>query len=147
MPGDYRNIYKNARAVAAITQEAAAERLCISVESVRAYETGQRIPPNHAVSRMVTVYNTQWLAVQHVNLHDELAASIIPMIQPRTRMEAAIRFANRVNRFIKKHSLERLLEITEDNQVDHEEKEDYNEIVEAMGDLAQSYLELRFCDE
>lgn len=45
MPAEYRNIYKTARRAAGMTQEAAAERLGISVESVRAYETGQRIPP------------------------------------------------------------------------------------------------------
>ena len=49
MPEEYRNIYKIARRNAGITQEAAAEQLGISVESVRAYETGQRIPPNHVV--------------------------------------------------------------------------------------------------
>ena len=71
MPEEDRNIYKIARRNAGITQEAAAEQLGISVESVRAYETGQRIPPNHVVSRMVICYNAQRLAVQHVNLYDE----------------------------------------------------------------------------
>ena len=42
MPEECRNIYKKARRSAGLTQEAAAERLGISVESVRAYETGQR---------------------------------------------------------------------------------------------------------
>ncbi len=48
MPEEYRNIYKNARRAAGYTQETAAEQLGLSVESVRAYETGQRIPPNDA---------------------------------------------------------------------------------------------------
>lgn len=51
MPAEYRNIYKTARRAAGMTQEAAAERLGISVESVRAYETGQRIPPTTSWSR------------------------------------------------------------------------------------------------
>lgn len=38
MSEEYRNIYKIARRTAGFTQEAAAERLGISVESVRAYE-------------------------------------------------------------------------------------------------------------
>ena len=49
MPEEYRNIYKNARRAAGYTQETAAEQLGLSVESVRAYETGQRIPPNDVV--------------------------------------------------------------------------------------------------
>lgn len=38
MPEEYMNIYKTARRNAGITQEAAAEQLGISVESVRAYQ-------------------------------------------------------------------------------------------------------------
>lgn len=45
MPEEYRNIYKSARKARGYTQESAAERLGISVESLRAYETGQRVPP------------------------------------------------------------------------------------------------------
>ena len=62
MQGEYQNIYKVARRAAGYTQEAAAERLGISVESVRAYETGQRIPPNYIVELMVILYNAQHLA-------------------------------------------------------------------------------------
>ena len=37
MPNETRNIYKTCRKAAGLTQEAAAERLGISVESLRAY--------------------------------------------------------------------------------------------------------------
>ena len=66
MPKEYRNIYKKARRAAGLTQEAAAERLGISVESVRAYETGQRIPPNDLVEDMADCYDYQRLAYQHL---------------------------------------------------------------------------------
>ena len=146
MPEEYRNIYKIARRNAGITQEAAAEQLGISVESVRAYETSQRIPPNHIVSRMVICYDAQRLAVQHVNLHDELASSIIPVIQPRTLMESVVRLCNRLTRFSKNHSVERLLEIAEDGQIDEEERAEYDAIVEDLKELIQCGMELRFCE-
>lgn len=146
MPEEYRNIYKIARRNAGITQEAAAEQLGISVESVRAYETGQRIPPNHVVSRMVIRYDAQRLAVQHVNLHDELASSIIPVIQPRTLMESVVRLCNRLTRFSKNHSVERLLEIAEDGQIDEKERAEYDAIVEDLKELIQCGMELRFCE-
>ena len=146
MPEEYRNIYKIARRNAGITQEAAAEQLGISVESVRAYETGQRIPPNHVVSRMVICYNAQRLAVQHVNLYDELASSIIPVIQPRTMMESVVRLFNRLTRFAKNHSVERLMQIAEDNRVDEEERAEYDAIVEDLKELIQCDMELRFCE-
>ena len=66
MPEEYRNIYKTSRKAAGLTQESAAERLGISVESLRAYEGGQRIPPNEVVELMVILYNAQHLAYQHL---------------------------------------------------------------------------------
>lgn len=146
MPEEYRNIYKIARRNAGITQEAAAEQLGISVESVRAYETGQRIPPNHVVSRMVICYDAQRLAVQHVNLHDELASSIIPVIQPRTLMESAVRLYNRLNHFSSSHSVERLLEIAEDGRIDEQERAEFDAIVAELKALIQCGMELRFCE-
>ena len=88
MPEESMNIYKTARRAAGITQEAAAEQLGISVESVRAYETGQRIPPNDVVEQMVICYNAQRLAFQHLHETNALAARVIPDIQPRTLMES-----------------------------------------------------------
>ena len=146
MQEGYRNIYKTARRAAGITQEAAAEQLGISVESVRAYETEQRIPPNHVVSRMVACYNAPRLAVQHVNLHDELASSIIPVIQPRTLMESVVRLCNRLNRFSENHSVERLLEIAEDGRIDAEERAEYDSILSELKALIQCGMELRFCE-
>lgn len=45
MPEKYKNIYKAVRLCTNLTQEAAAERIGVSVESIRTYETGRRIPP------------------------------------------------------------------------------------------------------
>ena len=52
----YANIYKTSRKKTALTQEVVAEKIGISVESVRSYETNQRIPPNEVVSLMVELY-------------------------------------------------------------------------------------------
>lgn len=60
----YRNIYKTARLAAGYTQESSAERLGISVESLRAYETDQRTPPSEVVELMVICYNAQHLAYE-----------------------------------------------------------------------------------
>lgn len=61
MPEETRNIYKTCRKAAGLTQEAAAERLGISVESLRAYETGQRVPPDEVAEAMSDLYNTLYL--------------------------------------------------------------------------------------
>ena len=78
MYGQYENIYKTTRRKAGYTQEAAAERLGISVESVRAYETGQRIPPNHIVDLMSILYHSQQLAYLHLHESNVLIEHVIP---------------------------------------------------------------------
>lgn len=146
MPEEYMNIYKTARRSAGLTQEAAAEQLGISVESVRAYETGQRVPANHMVARMVACYNAQRLAVQHVSAHDELVAGIIPAIENRTLLESAVRLCNRLNRFSNNRSVERLLEIAEDDQIDEQERAEYDAIVSDLRALIQCGMELNLCE-
>lgn len=145
MPEDYLNIYKVARRAAGITQEAAAEQLGISVESVRAYETGQRIPPNDVVEQMVICYDAQRLAFQHLHETNTLAARVIPDIQPRTLMESAVRLYNQLNRFSSHHSVDRLLEIAEDGRIDEQERAEFDAIIEELKVLVQCGMELGFC--
>lgn len=57
MQTENRNIYKKPREIAGYSQERAAELLDISVESLRAYETGRRVPPGEVVVRMMDLYN------------------------------------------------------------------------------------------
>ena len=80
MPDDCRNIYKTCRKASGFTQEAAAERLGISVESLRAYETGQRVPPNEVVELMVILYNAQHLAFQHLRETNALYNVVTPSL-------------------------------------------------------------------
>ena len=52
MPKDGGNIYQTARKAAGLTQEAAAERLAVSDTSIRAYESGERLPGDDIVARI-----------------------------------------------------------------------------------------------
>lgn len=143
MPEEYRNIYKSARKVAGFTQEAAAERLCVSVESLRAYETGQRLPHNSVVAKMAVVYNNLMLGYEHCRSTDDLMASIVPHVEQRDLMEIVVRLFNRMKRLDNKGSVARLLEIAEDGKIDKTEWPDYSEIVKDIGDLIQVGLELQ----
>ena len=96
MPEEYRNIYKICRKSAGFTQEAAAERLGISVESLRAYETGQRIPPPEVVDLMVIAYDSQLLGIQHLRASADMARSIVPDIREVRLPEAIMELLDRV---------------------------------------------------
>ena len=144
MPEECRNIYKNARRAAGFTQEAAAEQLGLSVESIRAYETGQRIPPNDVVEQMVICYNAQRLAYQHLHETNALMSRVVP--EQRSVLEAAVRIYNRMARFQREHGVERLMAIAEDGQIDQGERQEFEAIMEDIRDIVKSGLELEvFC--
>ena len=146
MPEECRNIYKNARRAAGFTQEAAAEQLGLSVESIRAYETGQRVPPNDVVEQMVICYNAQRLAYQHLHETNALMSRVVPALEQRSVLEAAVRIYSRMARFQREHGVERLMAIAEDGQIDQSERQELEAIMEDIRDIVKSGLELEvFC--
>ena len=146
MPEDYSNIYKIARRAAGFTQESAAERLEISVDSVRAYETHQRTPPNVMVERMVVCFHAPQLAYQHLHETTGLVSRIIPQLEQRNILEVAIRIYNRMRNFSQDSCLERLMAIAEDGRIDDTERPEFDEIIEELRSIIQSGLELEiFC--
>lgn len=147
MPEEYRNIYKTCRKAAGLTQEAAAERLGVSVESLRAYETGQRVPPNEVVELMVILYNAQHLAFQHLRETNGLYNSVVPEIQPKSVLEASVKLDNRFDAFMASNKLRRLLRIAEDNIVDATEKAEFDFIQEELQGILESIMELRCARE
>ena len=111
MPQDKRNIYKIAREAKGLTQEAAAEELGISDSSIRAYETGQRIPPPEVVDLMVIAYDSQLLGIQHLRASADMARSIVPDIREVRLPEAIMELLDRVYGFVDAHRDRELLRI------------------------------------
>ena len=142
MQEENRNIYQTARKAAGYTQEAAAERLALSVESIRAYETGVRVPSNNTVERMVEVYNAQHLAYQHLKATNALMSRVVPQLEERSLTEAAVRLVNRMNRMIRTDAGSRLLEITEDGEVTGDEVVDVKEIAADLQELIKAAMEM-----
>ena len=142
MQGENRNIYQTARKAAGYTQEAAAELLALRVESIRAYETGIRVPGNETVERMVEVYNTQHLAYQHLKATNALMSRVVPALEERSLTEAAVRLVNRMNRMIRTDAGSRLLEITEDGEVTGDEVVDVKEIAADLHELIKAAMEM-----
>ena len=148
MPEECRNIYKAARRAAGITQERAAELLCISVRSLADYETGQRIPPGDVIDRMSTIYDNVALGIQHIRATNALAARVVPQLEERSLMELALRIYNRLRRFARDDSVERLLTIAEDGEIDREERPEFDAILADLREIVRSGLELEvYCSE
>lgn len=130
-----RNIYKKARMAAGKTQEAAAEMLDISVESLRAYETGVRVPPNEVVELMTIAYHDQTLGLLHLRASGAMARDLIPDIPDVPLPEAVLRLLNLVYAFADNHRDRQLMQIAADGRIDDGERDLYDEIV--SGDLAE----------
>ena len=148
MPENFRNIYKIARRAAGYTQEAAAEMMNLSVESLRAYETGRRIPAGDVVLQMVICYNAQRLAVQHLQETNILFNSVVPPLEDRNMLEVAVRIYNRLRSFQEDNRLDRLLAIAEDGVIDDQERPEFEAIIADLRQIIQSGLELDvFCSD
>lgn len=143
MSGKRPNIYKTARRGTGYTQETAAELLSVSVESVRAYENGYRVPPDDIVEHMALCYDTPWLVYQHLQETDSLVLQIVPKLQERSVLEMAVRIYNRLSRFSESDSLEHLMAIAEDGVIDEQERPQFDEIVAELKGIIQSGLELQ----
>lgn len=138
----YQNIYKTGRLCTGLTQEAAAERIGVSVESLRAYETGRRVPPCDIVERMVVCYQTPPLAYQHLRATSGLISYVVPELEARGVLESAVRVYLLLNRLAGSHAVDRLLEIAEGGSVGQEEHAEFEQIVTDLRELVRPCLEL-----
>ena len=147
MPRDNGNIYQAARKAAGLTQEAAAERLAVSVESMRAYETGLRLPGDDVVTRMMAVYDAQYLGAQHLQCKPWLLPECVMMAKPEPLPVAVIKLVRRVMAFAEAHRSDQLMEIAEDGVISEGERDLFNEIATELGDIVQAALALEYAKE
>ena len=146
MQNDTRNIYKRARRRAGYTQEAAAEMLNVSVESLRAYETDRRIPAGDVVLQMMICYNCHQLPTQHLQETSTLFNSVVPRLEERSLLAITVRIYNRLRSFQEDNRLDRLLAIAEDGVIDDQERPEFEAIIADLRQIIQSGLELDvFC--
>ena len=78
MDKDARNIYKNARQTAGLTQERWAELLGISPDSVRRYEAGAMLPSDETVLMMAETTGILVLPLWHLRAKSAIAEDMLP---------------------------------------------------------------------
>lgn len=142
MVQQYRNIYQIARESTGLTQEKASEYMDISVDSLRAYEGGKRIPPDHIVIKMIEVYDTQYLAYQHLKTSDEVGKTYLPNIEIKDLPLAILRLQKEVNDFLKLK--DEMIDITSDGVIDEHEKVRWDSIMKELNDVADAIMTLKF---
>ena len=141
-----KNIYKTARMKAGKTQEAAAEALGISVESIKAYESYSRIPPSHVVDGMCIIYDAIYLAYQHNRIASG-EVKVVPEVEVLDLPRAALKLINRVLDFAEKHQDKTLMKIAEDGVIDEAERPVFEEIVADLDELIRAAMEVKISQE
>lgn len=137
-----RNIYQIARESKGLTQEKAAELLDVSVESLRAYESGRRIPPDKIVLRMIEVYGTPHLAYQHLKTNIEVGQVYLPNIEVRDLPTAILKVQKEVTDFLKRK--DELIEIASDGVIDESERPQFDQIMKELEDICAAVFSLKF---
>ena len=143
MPGEYLNPYQKARKTTCLTQEQAAERLGLSTESLKQYELGKRVPSNAVVWQMVQIYDTSWLALEHLRDTSE-ALGVLPEVTVQSLPTAAIQLINRVLDFADRHRDRQLLRIAEDGVIDDAERPEFDDIVRDLDGIVGAALQVKF---
>lgn len=144
MPEAYTNIYQKARKAALLTQEQAAEQLDISVESVKAYELGGRLPPNSTVARMVELYGTPWLAMAHLQT-TESPLEVLPPVRVQGLSTATLFLIDKATALSDEYR--KLVQIAADGRIDETEEADFEAIKAAIRDMIQACYQLLYTDD
>lgn len=147
MQGTCRNIYKNARHVAGLTQERAAEMLGISVQSLADYELGVRVPPNSIVNDMVMCYNSQLLGVQHLRNSDAAARALLPDVQQMRLPEAVLCLIDAIYDFADDKIDRELIDIARDGIITAEERPRFELIAEKLNKIISAAMAVRYTQE
>lgn len=147
MSENYPTIYQKARKKARLTQEQAAEKLYVSVETVKAWEQRDRVPSNTAVMQMCEVYGTPWLALDHLRETADMLQALPCDIKLQGLPTAAITLYNRVMTFANRYRrTEQLLAIAEDGTIDAQEQELFSQIVEDLDGIISAALQIKYAD-
>ena len=132
MQNDCTNIYQSARKIAGLTQERAAELLGLSPRSLADYESGLRLPPNDVADRMVTAYNSQLLAVQHLRNSTQFARDLLPDVQTMALPEAVLTLVDAVYSFADDRLDRELIDIARDGVISADEQERFDRVIEKI---------------
>lgn len=143
MPEDGRNIYKICREQAGYTQERAAELLDCSVRALARYESGETLVPDPVAYRMIQLYNSHYLGMEHLRLVSQVAAALLPPVDPCTIQTAALRLSNYLADFLEKKPDAKFRRIAEDGRIDETERPVMDEILDDLELLTRVFTEVR----
>ena len=146
MQDDYRNIYRDVRQTAGLTQERWAELIGISADAVRQYETDRILPSDEVVLRMAEAAGQQIVCYWHMLHKSRVAAELLPEIERKDLPEAVLSLLVQISVF-SENGLRELTRIAADGKVSPDEREDYAAAVQQLRNLVRAAFQLEFAKE
>lgn len=138
------NMYKNARNAAGYTQEKWAEALGLSVDAIRRYENGERLPDDDTAAMMAAMSSIPVLAIWHIRHKSELAASELPEVERVSLPQAVIRLLLAIKEI--EPDVDTLLEFARDGVIDEGEADVFREIVRDLQELIAAAMTVKYAE-
>lgn len=117
----------------------------ICVESLRAYESGRRIPPDRIVIKMIEIYNTQYLAYQHLKTSAEVGQKYLPDIIIEDLPASILKLHTEIKDYIDCEDL--LMKICSDGKVSENEACDFKKICKELDDVIEAIMTFKFAKQ
>ncbi|WAW14770.1 helix-turn-helix domain-containing protein [Peptostreptococcus equinus] len=133
------NIYKKYRKASGLTQEVASEKLGISVDSLKRYEMGERIPSNDIAKNMCTTYKDMRLAYDHV-CNSEVGKLLLENLVGKDLCCSVLNFINILNNNVVMKDT--MIKIASDGVIDCDEIDEWQEAEAAIKSLITSGYEI-----
>lgn len=146
MKQELRNIYRDARRTAGLTQERWAELLGISAEAVRQYEGGKILPSDDVVLTMAEVSGQHIVAYWHLANKSRVAGRILPSLCRRTLAEAVLNLLVKTEDF-QRRGMDDLKRLAADGRIRQEEIEAYGEALQQLREVIAAAYELEYAEQ
>ena len=139
-----RNIYKNARKYAGLTQERWAEAVGVAPCTIRSYESGEVIPADETVKIMAEVSGQPILCYWHLCNKSALAADTLPEVEQLPLPQAVVQLLCAINDFKDYHG--DLLTLAADGKITTAEAAAWENIVARLDAVLRAALQVKVAE-
>lgn len=139
-----RNIYKNARKVAGLTQERWAEAVGVCPDTIRGYESGEVIPPDETVKIMAEISGLTPLCYWHICNKSALAADTLPEVDQLPLPQAVLQLLCAMDEF--QRTDDAIIALAADGKITTDEVEDWNDIVKRLDDVIRAAIQVKVAE-
>lgn len=131
-----KNVYRVSREAAKLTREAASEQLFISPDRIEKIEMRGSAPHPDEVLAMASVYRDPMLCNYYCSHECEIGKVCVPEVQAKDVSQITLEMLANLNKMSKVK--DRLIEITVDGEIDHDEVSEFRQILSMLDQMSMT---------